>query len=80
MSPPPADHFRDMADRIERNVPAEFAGALLVVPPAGGEAIEILLVNPSHDLALFWSTILAKVQIAASEFQERARSNDPFRR
>jgi hypothetical protein len=76
----PADAFRDMAARIERNDPAEFAGALLLVPPDGGTPLEILIVKQAHDLALFWSTVTAAVTIAAREFEERARSNDPFRR
>jgi hypothetical protein len=76
----PADAFRDMAARIERNEASEFAGALLLVPPDGGDPLEILLVKQTHDLALFWSTITAAVTIAAREFEERARSNDPFRR
>jgi hypothetical protein len=76
----PADAFRDMAARIERNEASEFAGALLLVPPDGGDPVELLLVNPAHDLAFFWSTIHSKVQVAAREFEERARSNDPFGR
>jgi hypothetical protein len=76
----PADAFRDMAARIERNEANEFAGALLLVPPDGGAPLEILLVKQAHDLALFWSTITAAVTIASREFEERARSNDPFRR
>jgi hypothetical protein len=69
-----------MAARIERNEASEFAGALLVVPPEGGEMIAILLVDPQRDMAHFWSTVAAKVTIAAREFEERARINDPFRR
>lgn len=76
----PADSFRDMTARIERNDPAEFAGALLLVPPDGGAPLEILLVKQTHDLALFWSTVAAAVTIAAREFEERSRSNDPFSR
>jgi len=76
----PADLFRDMAERIEKNAPAEFAGALLVVPPDGVEPIEILLVNPKRDLAFFWASVGGAVTTAAREFEERARSVDPFRR
>jgi hypothetical protein len=69
-----------MAARIDKNDPADFAGAMLLVPPEGGEPIELLLVNPARNLAMFWSTVSAMVQVAAREFEERARSNDPFRR
>jgi hypothetical protein len=75
----PADVFRDMAARIERNEVSEFAGALLLVPPDGGDPLEILLVKQTHDLALFWSTITAAVTIAAREFEERERRNEAFR-
>lgn len=69
-----------MADRIERNDPAEFGGALLLVPPDGGDPVELLLIQPTRDLALFWSTVNSLVQIKAREFEEKARANDPFRR
>ncbi len=78
--PDPADHFDEMASRIRRNAPAEFSGALLVVPPGGEEPISILLVNPKRDLAAFWATVASTIQVAAAEFQERARNNDPFQR
>lgn len=69
----PAELFRAMADRIGRNDPAEFAGAILIVPPdsadgRGGEAIELLLIDPKRDLANFWSTAKSKAAIAADEF------------
>jgi hypothetical protein len=69
----PADVFRAMAARIDRNDPAEFAGAILIVPPPssdgrGGDPIEILLIDPHRDLANFWSTVKSKAQIGADEF------------
>ncbi len=76
----PQSHFRAMAERIEKNDLDEFSGALLVVPPGGEEPISILLVNPKRDLAAFWATVASTIQVAAAEFQERARNNDPFQR
>lgn len=76
----PTDIFRSMADRIDRNDPKEFAGAMLVVPPDGGEPITMLLIRPDHDLAMFWATVGSMIAVAAREFEEKARSNDPFAR
>jgi hypothetical protein len=76
----PSEHFRAMAERIERNAPEEFAGALLVVPPGAEEPIAILLVNPKQDLAAFWATVASTIQVAAAEFQQRMQNPDPFGR
>jgi hypothetical protein len=75
-----AELFRVMAERIDRNPSEEFGGAVLIVPPAGGEAIEILLIDPKKDLAAFWGTVQAKVQVAVAEMQERQNSAFGMRR
>lgn len=77
--PGPADLFREMAERIERNDPAEFAGAILVVPPlpenrGEWEPIEILLINPNRDEPHFWSTVFRKVEMEAGKW---ADANSP---
>lgn len=82
--PGPADLFREMADRIERNDPAEFAGAILVVPPvpiSGGEwePIEMLLVNPRREEWHFWSTIFTKVQVEAGKWKDANTTPPPGR-
>ena len=76
----PSDHFVRMAERITRNWSDDFGGAMLVVPPGGGDPIEILLIDPTKDLARFWAAVQGAVTVAAREFEERARTNDPFRR
>lgn len=76
----PAEFVRAMAERIERNAPEEFAGALLVVPPGADEPIAILLVNPKQDLAAFWATVASTIQVAAAEFQQKMQNPDPWRR
>jgi hypothetical protein len=53
---------------------------MLVVPPDGGEPITMLLIRPDHDLAMFWATVGSMIAVAAREFEEKARSNDPFSR
>ncbi len=64
-----------MAERIARNSPEEFSGALLIVPP-GGEAIEYLAVNPKPDAAAFWGAVQAFVARAVEEMQQR--QSQPF--
>jgi hypothetical protein len=69
--------FRAMAGRIDKNDPAEFAGALLIVPPSG-DPIEYLALNPKQDVAAFWGAVQAHVQRALAEMEEKQR--DPFGR
>lgn len=73
MADNPADLLRAMADRIERNDPEDFAGCMVIVPPEtndgyGGDAVEILLIDPARDIANFWSTVTAKVRIENDKF------------
>jgi hypothetical protein len=67
-----------MAERRERAGEVDFGGAMLVVPPldqAGTvAAIEVLLLDPKHDMANFWAMTKGKVDIAAAQFEERARA------
>jgi hypothetical protein len=68
---PPANLFRMMASRIERNADEEFGGAVLIVPPSGAAAIEILLIDPRRDAASFWGAVQGKVAVAVAELQEQ---------
>lgn len=84
----PASPFEAMAARIAAIKPAEFAGAIVFVPPAdpqhGLEPVDMLLTSasPQRDIAFFWSTVKAKVEAAISEVQLRYmdRSEGPFGR
>lgn len=60
--------FREMAERIERNLPEEFAGAILIVPPTG-DPIAVMIADPKKDMEAFWGVAMAKIQIATNEFQ-----------
>ena len=56
----PAQLFRQMAERIERNDTEEFAGAILIVPPPSddgqnGEVVEVLFIDPRRDPVNFWT-------------------------
>lgn len=59
----PDKRFADMAKRIVDNTGHPFGGAVVIVPPSGGEPIELLMLDPHADLAMFWSTIMSKIQI-----------------
>jgi hypothetical protein len=67
--------FEAMAERVRRNLPEDFAGAILVVP-AEGEPIAMLIADPSRDQEAFWSTALSKVQIRF----EQLRATNPHGR
>ncbi len=63
-----SEPFVQMAARIERGLEAEFAGAILIVPPTG-EPIAVLMADPSKDPEAFWAMASGKIAIATQEFQ-----------
>ena len=69
------DLFRAMAERIERNPEAEFGGALLIVPPGEqGQVsvpIEHLAISTRPDIAAFWGTAAAKIEVAKALFDQQ---------
>lgn len=62
-----AQPFTDMASRIERLADGEFAGAVVIVPPGGGDAIEYQFAGPRPDLVLFWSSVKSLVEVKTTE-------------
>lgn len=67
--------FREMADRIDRNLESDFAGAILIVPPEG-EPMAMMLADPANDLAAFWAVAVSKVQLGQAEFDATARGGN----
>ena len=64
--------FRDMADQIAANIPANFAGAYVIVTPSG-EVISTALLDPqAHDIP-FWTVLKTRIEIAYAEAQEKDR-------
>jgi len=63
-----AERFKAMADRIERN-PQEFGGAVVIVPPGGGEPIEFLLIDAKGDVGQFFGSIKAKLEVYLEELR-----------
>lgn len=59
--------FREMAERIERNTEADFAGAMLIVPPQG-DPIAVMLADPTQDKEAFLALCAGKLQVATQEY------------
>lgn len=62
--------FVDMAKRLARNQDAEFGGAMVLVPPGGGDPISLLIVDPAQDLGHFLSAAMTKLEIVLNAFKE----------
>lgn len=74
-----ADTFRAMADKIERNANDVFGGAVVVVPPAGGDSLHILVLDSQQDPSMFWGNLKAKCDIAIASLANLARNQQAFR-
>ncbi len=74
----PEKRFADMAIRIAHNASQSFGGAVVIVPPAGAEPIEILMLDPHADLAMFWGTIRTKIDIALANAEAEKRRQSGF--
>lgn len=73
-----ATPFEAMAARIAKIDAAEFAGAVVIVPPKGGDPIQFLITDPTQKPEDFWAFIKSKVEIRTVEIMESARSQDPW--
>ena len=62
--------FKEMAEQIDHNADAGFAGAFVICPP-NGEAQRMLLLNPSADPAIFWGTVKTVVDMALAEIAQQ---------
>jgi len=77
--PLPPDYsspFRRVADRIDRNQDAPFAGAFVIVTP-DGSVEELLLLDKTANPAVFWSIVKTKAEIAIAEIDEHQRRGGP---
>ena len=64
------DAFDKMAARIRAIEPDDFNGALVLVAPDGVQIT--LMMQGSRDEVVFWSTAKSKIEIAATDFAQRA--------
>lgn len=71
--------FTDMAERIRRNMPQEFGGAVLIVGP-DGQAIDVVMIGAHKDETFFWSTAKSKVMIECDEAIQRLEKPQGFGR
>lgn len=69
--PKPEDAFTEMAARISRNDPKEFAGAFMIVSP-DGTVLSHSFFNPVGDAPSFWGFVSAAVQTASTEAIQKA--------
>lgn len=67
------------AEKVRANAENGFAGAFVIVPPAG-EPKELLLLNNTGNLAMFWSLVMTTAQMVVSELQEEERQVGAMRR
>ena len=70
--------FFDMATRIEKIDSAEFAGAVVIVPPGDGEPITFLHTDPNPVLAAFWAAVSGRVEIGVASAQEKETAMQPW--
>lgn len=73
---PPAEVFRAMAARIEKN-PEEFAGAYVIMAP-DGRVISHSFFDPMGDPVAFWAFASAQVQVAQVEAQQADEANNGY--
>ncbi len=73
-----ADPFTKMAERIVHNEDAKFGGACVLVPPGGGKAVELLVLDAAEDEGQFWATIMTRIQMAITENDARKQQGRTF--
>ena len=73
-----SEPFTKMAERIDHNADAKFGGACVLVPPGGGKALELLMLDTAEDEGQFWATILTRIQTAIAEADQKKLANRGF--
>ena len=71
--------LRAMAEKLDTNRENGFGGCFLLIPP-DGTIKELMLLNNSPDLAMFWSLVQTTAQIALQELQDDQRQTTTFGR
>ena len=78
MADDPAKVFADMAARIARIEPTEFAGAVVIVPPDGDPVSFLTTEVPAPDIVQFWATAKTRVEIRLANAMEIAQAAQPW--
>ena len=68
--PDPSDAFKEMAERIGNIALAEFAGAVVIVPPGEHEPIVFLTTDPKPSAAQLYAAVQSRVEIGAAQAQD----------
>lgn len=75
----PSQPFADMAARIGKIDPVEFAGAIVMVPPEG-EALAFLITDPSPNIFQFLVSCETRIQERKADALQRAQDQNPWNR
>jgi hypothetical protein len=67
-----AEPFSKMANRIRHNVAEGFAGAFVIVPPAG-DPIEVLILEADANEAVIWGQIKARIEMKLADLEDVQR-------
>lgn len=73
-----AQIFRNMADRIMKNVDEPFGGAFVAVPPDGQGPVEIMVSDNKQNMGQFWGMVQANAAMAIREADETSRRQRGF--
>lgn len=69
-----AERFHQMGQRITHNADAaHFGGAAVIIPPGGGEPIEVLILDSQGDVAQFWGTIKGRIAMVLQNLDDQAK-------
>ncbi len=66
-----SDKFRAMADSIDNNEGKPFGGAVVIIPPGGGDAIEMLVLDSREDALQFYTNIKTMAELAYNELLQK---------
>lgn len=66
----PALPFETMARKVAENIGNGFGGAFVIVPPLGGEPVDMLLIKDGSDPAVFWSLVKTHAEMAIAQVDE----------
>jgi len=73
--------LRRIADQIDKLESDAFGGVAVIVPPEnGGEAIELLIIDPAKNVAQFYATITTRLTTQQSALDDQSRMQQGFPR
>jgi hypothetical protein len=73
-----SERFRKMAESIDLNEGKPFGGAVVIIPPGDGPAIEILTMDSREDGLQFYSNIKTLADIEYNNLLKREQEKRVF--